>query len=120
MNAADYRPAYDDSVIEWLQNDPRGRPPVSFNQFYCLMPTSARLLASLFSPVPEIFMAAPTPQAGGSPFAFNHLVPWFRFGTTERNAALLAQWWGYGNGPMPGVPYDQAMGYAEKDIAGLI
>lgn len=118
MQAEDYRPIYDNTVEEFLSKDPQNRPPVHINKLYCLMMTSARLLAGLFDPIPTIFMAAPIKQAGGSPFEFNHLVPWFRFADgTERNAGVLAQYWGAGEGfGMPGVPFSRALACAYLDI----
>ncbi len=113
MNPEDYRPQYDDSVVEFLDNDSR---IVNINKAYCLMPTSALVLGSLFSPVPKMFMAPPISQAMGSPFKFNHWVPWLDFGQgITRNAAVLAGYWG-----MPGVPYNKALDYAKLDVATLV
>lgn len=122
MNAADFRPVYDDSVRESLKADPQKRPPQAINRLYCLMPSSALILRSLFSPQPAMFMAPPIAQALGSPFEFNHWVPWFLFpgpgGGIRRNAGVLAQYWGAGEGyGMPGVPWDKALDYAKLDVA---
>jgi hypothetical protein len=121
MLSADYRPVYDDSVTEYLKEDPLARGSQPINQQYCLMPSSAVILASLFSPPPKVFLAPPITQAPGSPFAFNHLVPWLRFESggdgspTLRNAGLLASYWG-----MAGVPYEDAMKYALLDVGTLV
>lgn len=122
MKSEDYVPQYDDSVFEFLPAHPE-KGVWQINENYCLQLGSARVLASLFSPVPEIFAAAPTPQAPGSPFEFNHFVPWFTFTgvvvpgaegtvTAERNAGQLAIYWG-----MPGVPLSEALNMAKLDIA---
>ena|ERR1700693_1901735 len=112
MKAEDYRPQYDDSVVEWLAGDFLNRPPVNINKAYCLIPSSAMLLASLFASSPKVVMLPPTPQASGSPFVFNHWVPWFEWPNgARRNAALLAGYWG-----MPGVLYSQALEMAQRDI----
>jgi hypothetical protein len=132
MNAADYRPIYDDSVYEFLPGwtdatgniltDSTGNPTAgvaaarvqwAINKQYCLMPASAVSLASLFDPKPAIVNLPPIGQATGSPFAFNHNVPWLKFADgTLRNAAVLASYWG-----MPGVPYAKALDYAKLDVA---
>ena len=132
MNAADYRPVYDDSVYEYLPNwqdasgtsltDSAGNPtsgvPAArvqwpINKQYCLTNPSAILLASLFDPKPAVVLLPPISQAGGSPFGFNHNVPWLKFADgTLRNAGVLASYWG-----MPGVPYASALDYAKLDVA---
>lgn len=112
MEASEYRPQYDNSVQEFLGS----MGPWPINERYCLLPTSAKVLATLFTPAPEVFEAPPIIQASGSPFFFNHNVPWLRFADgTERNAAVLAGYWG-----MPGVPYSQALDYAKKDITDVV
>jgi hypothetical protein len=116
MNPQDYRPSYDTGVYEWLPADPMGRDPVNINPAYCLMGSSALVLASFFVPVPKIVLLPPTTQAAGSPFAFNRNVPWFDFGNgVLRNAGVLAGYWG-----MPGVPFDQALYYAKLDVATVV
>ena len=112
MTPSQYVPEFDDTVREQLlgRND-----SVAINPRCCLTVTSAKLMASLFAPKPDIFIAPPIQQAPGSHFAqaFNHGVPWFRFADgTERNAADLAQYWG-----MPGVPLSQVMVFVQIDIA---
>ena len=86
MNAADYRPVYDDSVYEYLPNwqdasgtsltDSAGNPTAGtpaarvqwpINKQYCLTNPSAILLASLFDPKPAIVSLPPIAQAGGFP-----------------------------------------------------
>ena len=61
------------------------------------MPVSAGVFSRLFTPVPEVFLAAPSPQAQGSPFKYSGLVPWLRFTVNglkvERNAGQLATYW---------------------------
>lgn len=121
MPPEDYRPVYDDTVREYLEND-LTRAPQPINKLYCLTYASARLLAGLFSPIPVIYMAPPTAQDLGSPFKFNHNVPWFLWpgpgGGVRRNAGVLAQYWGAGEGyGMPGVPFDKALDYAKLDVA---
>lgn len=112
MEASEYRPVYDEDVKEYLAEDPLARPAVPINPHYCLTMTSAVILLSLFHSAPTIFLAPPIKQAPGSPFGFTKLVPWFRFADgTERNAAVLASYWG-----MPGVPYSEALHYAQIDI----
>jgi hypothetical protein len=121
MLPSDFRPVYDDSVTEYLKDDPMNRSPATINAMYCLMPSSAKILASLFSPAPKIVMAPPVAQAAGSPFVFNRMVPWLQFETggdgspTLRNAGLLASYWG-----MAGVPYEDAMKYALLDVGTLV
>jgi hypothetical protein len=118
MNAADYRPAYDDTVREFLPNDPQGRDSVTVARPYCLTLPSALILASLFTPAPKVVLAPPIIQAIGSPYGFSKNVPWLRFETggdgspTFRNAGVIASYWG-----MAGVPYQDAMKWALIDVA---
>jgi len=110
MTALDYTPEYDNSVFEYHKNTPSVIVPI--NARYCLTETSAKLLATLFHPAPTIYSAPPIHQANGSPFAFNRTVPWFRFTDgTERNAAVLANYWG-----MPGVDPVHVLDYVKADI----
>jgi hypothetical protein len=110
MNPADYRPVYDSGVVEYGPNP--NFPVTQINPAYCLMAASAVVLADLFTATevgkPKIYTAAPVGQAPGSPFSFNHLVPWFEFKNGARlNAGQLATCWG-----LPGLPYASALGYA--------
>ncbi len=118
MDAKDYRPVYDETEVQKYldasQADGYSKITTKIDSKYCLMLPSARVLATLFSPPPVIFMSQPNRQAAGSPFAatFDHFVPWFRFADgVERNAGQLAIYWG-----MAGVPYQDALGYAESDV----
>ncbi len=122
MNPKDYRPSYDSGCYEYLV-DGDGQPIetsiVNINERYCLLFPSGMLLKTLFSGtavgVPAMFLAPPISQAAGSPFHFNHDVPWFKFTVNGqpalRNAGQIATYWG-----MPGVPYDQALNYAVIDV----
>jgi hypothetical protein len=97
MKSSDFQPMYDDSVVGYLPASVY--PPWPISKFYCLLPASANLMATLFDPQPEIFFAQPSQQAEGSPFRYSGLVPWFRFTTLmgqtiERNAGQLATYWG--------------------------
>jgi hypothetical protein len=117
INPADYVPTYDEGVQEWLPYHlDLGIWPI--NKQYCLMPSSAVVLAALFDPSPAIVMSPPITQAPASPFAFSHNVPWFQFKTGQlRNAGLLASYWG-----MPGVPGPRggALEYAKWDVSTWI
>jgi hypothetical protein len=108
MNPADFVPVYDETVREIKGNQEwpiQGYP-------YCLQLPSAIVLATFFDPAPSIVMMPPLSQAAGSPYGFNHLVPWFKFPDgTLRNAARLAFYWG-----MPGVPPAQALDLAKNDL----
>lgn len=107
----EFVPQYDDSVREYFTGRPQDTYPI--NPLYCLMPSSARVMATLWDPAPTIFLNTPQDMANGSPFGFNHLVPWFLFPDgTRRNAGQLATYWG-----MPGVPLSGALAEANIDIA---
>jgi len=111
INPTDYVPSYDDTVIEYHPLVPDGG--WSINPRYCLEQSSAKVLASFWTPVPRVYQAPPIQQAKGSPFGFNHDVPWFDFGSgVVRNAALLASYWG-----MPGVPKGQEFNFAQWDVS---
>ena len=111
MNPPDYTPVFDDTVREFFPNYP-GLGMWTINKMYCLTPASAVILASLFNPKPQIIMSTPFATAGGSPFGFSHLVPWFKFANgTLRNAAVLASYW-----TMPGFPIDRALEFAILDV----
>lgn len=114
MKPSDYIPQYDESVKESLAlADGTTSVWAIRGQGYCLSVPSARILASFFSPAPSLVMLPPITQAPGSPFRFNHDVPWLKFADgTLRNAGELATYWG-----MPGVPADQALSFAQLDIS---
>ena len=110
INPSDYVPVYDDTVVEY---HPLRSDSWAINPRYCLDPLSAKVLASFWSPAPKIYDDFPIHQAHGSPFLFNHAVPWFDFGNgVTRNAALLASYWG-----MPGVPKGQEFNFAQWDVS---
>jgi hypothetical protein len=116
MNPQDFRPVYDDTVREMYSGDTDGSTLVSISPQYCLSLPSAIVLASFFNPVPKITLAPPIVQATGSPFVFSHNVPWLDFGNgITRNAGLLAGYWG-----MAGVPYSQALSYAQLDVSTTV
>lgn len=113
LKIADFVPMFDAGVIEWLPAAPE-KSPVLINPTYCLMVSSANVLRTLLNengvPVVGMLMRPPIEQGGGSPFQFNHGVPWFAFSKPEgsaenpgqeiiwRNAGILASYWN-----MPGV-----------------
>lgn len=122
MLAKDYRPVYDSSVYEYELDANGASVPGAYypiNQAYCLMLPSALMLATLFAATtvgqPAVALKPPIAQAPGSPYTFNHLVPWFQFTvggqTIWRNAAVLASYWG-----MAGVNYADALNYAVLDV----
>jgi len=111
MKPEDFVPQYDSGVLEYHTTSPKIVQPI--NQLYCLMPSSALVLAGLFPDKPKVVFAPPIPQAPGSPFGFNRAVPWLEFPDgTRRNAGQLATYWG-----MPGVPLTEALTFAKWDVS---
>jgi hypothetical protein len=110
MDPSTFVPVYDDGVTESLPGHPE-LGTWNISKYYCLSPESADTLASFFDPAPEVVQLPPIPQHPGSPFAFNHDVPWLNFADgTQRNAGQLAIYWG-----MPGV--SDPLAEAKIDIA---
>ena len=110
MKPVEYVPVFDSSVLEYWSGNPEQTWPI--NEQYCLMQSSAVILASFWTPTPKIYTNPPIPQATGSPYRFNHDVPWLEFANGEkRNAAQLAVYWvWFANDPI------QAWYWANVDI----
>jgi hypothetical protein len=108
MPPSEFVPQYDESVLESLGE--QVYPIRGYGS--CLTLGSAMILASFFEPKPSIVMMPPIQQGSGSPFKFNHFVPWLKFSNgILRNAGALATYWG-----MPGVPRGKELDYAKWDV----
>ncbi len=117
MNPKDYTPVFDDTLREFIHGM-EDKTTVSINPDYALQPSSAKVLATLFTEFkPEIYFDNPWPTWRWS---YNHQVPWFRFtladGTTVvRNSALLAVYWKWWSSN-PQFAFD----FSVRDIKGEV